>query len=73
MAGIDRDSRADNEEARRIMTDMGIETVPVDSADVEVWRQIIAEQFPEIRGRRDIDVELFDEMLALLQEFRATQ
>ena len=72
MAGIDRDSRADNEEARRIMAGMGIETVPVDDADVVIWRQIIEEQFPEIRRRRDIDVALFDEMLALLQEYRAT-
>jgi TRAP-type C4-dicarboxylate transport system substrate-binding protein len=73
MAGIDSDSRADNEEARRIMANMGIETVPVASTDVEVWRQVIAEQLPNLRRRRDIDAELFDEMLALLQEFRATQ
>jgi TRAP-type C4-dicarboxylate transport system substrate-binding protein len=73
MAGIDRDSRADNDAARSIMANMGIETVPVDAADVDVWRQIIAEQFPEIRRRRDIDVELFDEMLALLEEYRATR
>jgi TRAP-type C4-dicarboxylate transport system substrate-binding protein len=73
MAGIDRDSRADNEEARRVMADMGIETVPVNDADVEVWRQIIEEQLPDIRRRRDIDVALFDEMLALLREYRATR
>ena len=73
MAGIDGDSRADNEEARRVMADMGIETVPVNSADVEVWRQIIEEQLPEIRRRRDIDVALFDEMLALLREYRASR
>ena len=72
MAGIDRDSRADNDEARRIMSGMGIETVPVNDADVEIWRQIIEEQFPEIRRRRDIDAALFDEMLVLLQEYRAT-
>lgn len=73
MAGIDRDSRADNEEARRIMAEMGIATVPVNDADVEVWRRIIEEQYPEIRRRRDIDVALFDDMLALLREFRATR
>ena len=73
MAGIDNDSRADNEEARSVMSGMGIETVAVNDADVEVWRQIIAEQLPEIRNRRDIDVALFDEMMALLQEYRATQ
>ena len=73
MAGIDNDSRADNEEARSVMSGMGIETVAVNDADVEVWRQIIAEQLPEIRNRRDIDAALFDEMMALLQEYRATQ
>jgi TRAP-type C4-dicarboxylate transport system substrate-binding protein len=72
MSGIDRDSRADNEEARQIMANMGIETVPVNGADVEVWRQIIEEQFPAIRLRRDIDTGLFDEMLALLQDYRST-
>ena len=56
-----------------VMADMGIETVPVNSADVEVWRQIIEEQLPEIRRRRDIDVALFDEMLALLREYRASR
>jgi TRAP-type C4-dicarboxylate transport system substrate-binding protein len=73
MSGIDRDSRADNEEARRVMADVGIETVQVNAADVEVWRQIIAEQLPEIRQRRDIDAAVFDEMLALLGEYRATR
>ena len=73
MAGIDRDSRADNEEARRIMAGMGIETVQVNDADVELWRQIIEEQLPEIRQRRDIDQALFDEMLALLREYRSTR
>ena len=71
MAGIDRTSRSDNVEARRIMGNMGIETVPVNSADVEVWRDMIEAQYPDIRRRRDIDVELFDEMLALLEDFRA--
>ncbi|HUF73477.1 MAG TPA: TRAP transporter substrate-binding protein DctP [Gammaproteobacteria bacterium] len=72
MATIDSTSRDDNAEARRIMESMGIETVPVNRADVESWRRIIEEQYPELRRHRDIDVELFDAMLALLDEFRAT-
>lgn len=72
MATIDSKSRDDNAEARRIMESMGIETVPVNRADVESWRRIIEEQYPELRRRRDIDVDLFDAMLALLDEFRAT-
>lgn len=73
MAGIDSASRDDNAEARRIMDEMGIETVTVNRTDVESWRQVIEAQFPDIRRRRDIDVELFDEMLALLEEYRATR
>jgi len=72
MAGIDSAARDDNAEARGIMAQMGIETVPVNPADVENWRQIIEAQYPEIRNRRDIDVALFDEMLALLDEYRST-
>ena len=72
MTGIDRDSRADNAEALQVMDKMGIQSVPVNDADVEVWRQVIVDQFPEIRRRRDIDVELFDEMLKLLEEFRTS-
>jgi Mlc titration factor MtfA (ptsG expression regulator) len=53
------------------MEDMGIETVSVNRADVEAWRDVIEAQYPDIRRRRDIDVELFDEMLALLDEYRA--
>jgi TRAP-type C4-dicarboxylate transport system substrate-binding protein len=70
MAGIDASSRADNEEARQVMTRMGIETVPVNAADVEVWRDVIEDQYPELRRRRDIDLALFNEMLDLLAEFR---
>jgi TRAP-type C4-dicarboxylate transport system substrate-binding protein len=72
MATIDRTSRDDNAEAERIMQNMGIRTVPVNRADVESWRRVIEEQYPELRRRRDIDVELFDAMLALLDEYRAT-
>jgi TRAP-type C4-dicarboxylate transport system substrate-binding protein len=72
MAGIDASSRDDNEEARQVMDRMGIETVPVNEADVEVWRDVIAAQYPELRRRRDIDVALFNEMLGLLEEYRST-
>ena len=73
MAGIDRSARSDNEEAQRVMANMGIATVPVNRADVDTWREIIEAQYPEIRRRRDIDVVLFDEMLSLLSEFRTTR
>jgi TRAP-type C4-dicarboxylate transport system substrate-binding protein len=73
MSGIDQDSRDDNAEARQVMSGMGIETVPVNAADVANWRREIQALFPEIRQRRDIDVELFDELIALLEEYRSTR
>lgn len=73
MAGIDASSRSDNAEAREVMARMGIEVVPVNAADVAGWRAEIEAQFPAIRQRRDIDAALFDEMLELLDEFRASQ
>jgi len=72
MAGIDAASRSDNDEARQVMANMGIETVPVKAGDVEEWREIIRAQYSDIRRRRDIDVEVFDEMLGLLETFRAS-
>ncbi|MDX1561507.1 MAG: TRAP transporter substrate-binding protein DctP [Gammaproteobacteria bacterium] len=71
MQKIDRDSRADNEEARELMARYGVEPVAVDGADVEGWRAFIESQYPVLRQRGDIDVELFDEMLSLLDAFRA--
>lgn len=71
MASIDSTSRDDNAEARRIMAEMGIETVAVNQADVAGWREMIEAQYPALRQRRDIDVALFDEMLGLLDEFRS--
>jgi TRAP-type C4-dicarboxylate transport system substrate-binding protein len=73
MAEIDASSRSDNIEAAEVMTRMGITTVPVDSADVEGWRQSIAALYPEIRGRRDMDADLFDEMLGLLEDYRSSR
>jgi TRAP-type C4-dicarboxylate transport system substrate-binding protein len=72
MAGIDSSSRDDNAEARRVMEGMGIQTVAVNRADVDSWRAVIEAQYPDLRRRRDIDVNLFDQMLALLDEYRAT-
>jgi TRAP-type C4-dicarboxylate transport system substrate-binding protein len=73
MAEIDASSRPDNIEAAEVMTRMGIQTVPVDSVDVEGWRQSIAALYPEIRSRRDMDAALFDEMLGLLEDYRSSR
>lgn len=71
MAGIDASARQDNVEAMQVMADMGIETVSVNDSDVEAWRTVIREQFPQIRGMRDVDGNLFAEMIALLDDLRS--
>jgi TRAP-type C4-dicarboxylate transport system substrate-binding protein len=73
MATIDSSSRDDNAEARIIMENMGIQTVSVNREDVESWRRVIEAQYSELRTRRDVDAALFDEMLALLDEYRSNQ
>lgn len=72
MAGIDQSSRSDNAGALDLMRERGIELVPVNAADVEIWRDNIEAQYPALRRRNDIDAELFDEMLGLLEEYRST-
>ncbi|MGW8369812.1 MAG: TRAP transporter substrate-binding protein [Gammaproteobacteria bacterium] len=71
MAGIDASSRSDNAEARDIMARYGVAPVTVNGADVEGWRDHIQAQLPALRRSGEFDVELFDEMLDLLEEFRS--
>jgi TRAP-type C4-dicarboxylate transport system substrate-binding protein len=71
MAGIDAASRSDNAEARAIMERYGVAPVAVNGADVQGWRSVIEAELQALRGSGELDVALFDEMLALLREFRA--
>ncbi len=71
MAEIDAASRRDNEEAEAVMARSGVTPVAVNAEDVPGWRQSIEALYPEIRRRPDIDVVVFDELVALLTEFRA--
>jgi TRAP-type transport system periplasmic protein len=71
MIGIDRASRPDNERAREVMTQAGVQPVTVAPSDVEDLRNSIEAIYPQLRGRSDIDGMLFDELLAILGEFRA--
>ena len=72
MTGIDEASREDNDKALAEMLERGIQLVPVNAADVENWRELIEAQYDSLRQRRDIDPALFDEMLALLEEYRSS-
>ncbi|WP_428097520.1 TRAP transporter substrate-binding protein DctP [Candidatus Rariloculus sp.] len=71
MQRIDRASREDNREARQVMTEIGVQPVTVNPDDVAGWRRTIQTIYPELRRRSDIDVALLDELLVLLEEYRA--
>ena len=71
MVDIDSSARDDDREAREVMTHNGVQPVAVNASDVMSWRQTIESLYPEIRRRPDIDGALFDEMLGLLEEYRA--
>jgi TRAP-type C4-dicarboxylate transport system substrate-binding protein len=71
MARIDASSRQDNIEAEAVMREYDVTPVPVDDADVIGWRRTIESLYPEIRGRADIDADLFDALIELLDEYRS--
>ncbi len=71
MARIDRAAREDNLEAALVMTDIGVEPVSVNAADIGEWRSTVETIYPELRQRPDIDAPLLDELLGLLDDFRA--
>ena len=68
---LDDEARADKTRAREVMEEMGIEFVPVNSADVMDWRTTISGIYPGLRERDEIDGEFFDELLDTLREYRS--
>lgn len=71
MESIDRTSRDDNRRAAEVMTQSGVQPVAVDPGDIEDLRGTIENIFPALRRREDVDVALFDELLAILAQYRA--
>lgn len=71
MEGLDRTSREDNLQARRVLEQSGVAPVAVNSGDIDDWRRTIEGIFPALRRRSDIDVSLLDEMLEVLAEYRS--
>jgi TRAP-type C4-dicarboxylate transport system substrate-binding protein len=67
---LDREAREDNRKAAEVLARSGLQTVMVDDADVEGWRETIESIHPQLRARPDIDAALFDRLLALLAEYR---
>lgn len=72
MATLDTAARDDNAEALEAMFDVGIESVPVDPANLGEWRAAIEAIFPELKARTGyLDAEFFDRLLAALAEYRS--
>ena len=67
---LDREAREDNRKAADVLARSGLQTVTVNSADVEGWRKTIEGIHPQLRQRPDIDAAMFDRMLAVLAEYR---
>ena len=70
MSGLDREARDDNRRAYETLLRSGLERVDVDSANIANWRKTIEGLYPRLRTRPDIDAVLFDELLALLADYR---
>jgi TRAP-type C4-dicarboxylate transport system substrate-binding protein len=73
MGELDKAARADNVRALEVLENSGLSPVEVDAAAVEGWRRTIEGTYPRIRARPDIDASMFDELLALLAEYRAAR
>ncbi len=71
MRSLDEKTRQDNRQARPVLEQAGLKFVPVSPEHIPEWRRTIEDLYPELRQRRDIDTSLLDELLALLEEYRA--
>jgi TRAP-type C4-dicarboxylate transport system substrate-binding protein len=69
---LDREARDDNRKAAEVLARSGLQTVNVNSVDVDGWRRTIEGLFPKLRERPDIDVAAFDRLLAVLADYRRT-
>jgi TRAP-type transport system periplasmic protein len=72
IQSLDREARDDNRKAAEVLAQSGLQTVPVDAANVEGWRKTIEGVYPQLRARPDIDGAMFDRMLGVLAEYRRT-
>jgi TRAP-type C4-dicarboxylate transport system substrate-binding protein len=65
-----RKARRENDEAIAAMQKRGLKVHPVTAESEAAWQRVAEEVYPKIRGRL-IPAETFDEVLRLVQEFRA--
>lgn len=72
IGALDREARDDNRKAAEALAKAGLETVTVAAADVAGWRSTLEGVWPQLRSRPDIDLAMFERLLALLAEYRRT-
>jgi TRAP-type transport system periplasmic protein len=70
LAGLDHEARQENERANETLLSAGLKPVEVGAADLDTWRHTIEGLYPQLRSRPDINAELFDELQAILAEYR---
>ncbi len=70
LSGLDHEARDENERAYETLLSAGLKPVEVGAGDLDAWRQTIEGMYPQLRSRPDINAELFDELRAILAEYR---
>jgi len=70
LSGLDHEARAENERANETLLSAGLKPVEVGAADLDTWRHTIEGLYPQLRSRPDINAGLFDELQAILAEYR---
>jgi TRAP-type C4-dicarboxylate transport system substrate-binding protein len=67
---LDDAARADDKRAAEVLTSSGLQTVPVNAADVDAWRRAVEGIYPDLRARPNFNGALFDELLSVLADYR---
>jgi TRAP-type C4-dicarboxylate transport system substrate-binding protein len=70
LTKLDHEARAENERAYETLLTSGLKPVEVGAGDLDTWRQTIEGMYPKLKSRPDINAELFDELQAILAEYR---
>lgn len=70
---FDEQNLVDNRGARDALINAGIETVPIDGAEYEKVRSVLMELNRQLGEEGNFSLELYDEMLSYVEEYRAGQ
>ena len=70
LGQLDHEARDDNRRAAQVLAQAGVQSVTVNAADVDGWRSTIAVIHPKLRERPEIDVPMFEQLLAILASYR---